>query len=107
MMPAIKIKNQLILRLNSKSIKTKSWFKIISFISLLGVLMFIKIPALCQQFSPSDWKFESQREAIAPVSYIDSKTSFRGSQTLALKGGGKGYADGHWYKQVNVEPGEY
>ena len=65
------------------------------------------MPALCQQFSPSEWKFESQRKAIAPVYYIDNNTLFSGSQTLALKGAGKEYADGHWYKEVNVEPGEY
>ena len=70
-------------------------------------MFFIKVPALCQQFSPSEWKFESQREAIAPVWYIDGKTLYKGNQTLALKGGGKEYADGHWYNKVNVEPGEY
>ncbi|MEP6596393.1 MAG: hypothetical protein ABJA71_10635, partial [Ginsengibacter sp.] len=103
----MKTKNPLNIHLNLKSIKTKYNFKVVPLISLLGILIFIKIPALCQQFNPSEWKFESQREAIAPVSFIDSKTSFRGNQTLALKGGGKDYADGHWYKQVNVEPGKY
>jgi hypothetical protein len=106
MMPAINLKNQLILHHNSRLIKSKHCFKIVPLISLLGILMLIKIPALCQQFSPAEWKFESQREAIAPVSFIDSKTPFRGVQTLALKGGGKNYADGHWYKKVNVEPGD-
>jgi hypothetical protein len=53
-----------------------------------------------------EWKFESQRKAIAPVSYVDNKISFLGSQTLVVEGGGKAYADGHWYKKVNVEAGE-
>jgi hypothetical protein len=92
---------------NKKVINTKHNFKITSLILLLCVLMLIKIPAQCQGFSAAEWKFESQREAIAPVSYVDNKISFRGNQTLTLKGGGKDYADGHWYKQVNVEPGKY
>src|SRR5436190_11472575 len=97
-----------ILYLHKRSIIHTHSFRKISAILFLYVLMVsIKMPALCQQFNPSEWKFESQREAIAPVSYIDSKTPFRGNQTLALKGGGKEYADGHWYKKVSVEPGEY
>jgi predicted amidohydrolase len=104
----MKTGSQLILHLNLKSIKHKYNFRIISAISLFYVLMFfIKVPALCQQFNPSEWKFESQRVAIAPVWYIDSKITCKGNQTLALKGGGKEYADGHWYNKVNVEPGEY
>src|ERR1700730_3040883 len=93
-------------RLNST--RRKYNFRILSAISSFYVLMFfVEIPAQCQKFTPSEWKFESQREAIAPVWYIDSKTSYKGNQTLALKGGGKAYADGHWYNKVNVEPGEY
>jgi predicted amidohydrolase len=104
----MKTESQLIIHPNLKSIKPIFNSRIISSVSLLSVLMFfIKVPAACQQFSPSEWKFESQREAIAPVWYIDSKTSFRGNQTLALNGGGKQYADGHWYNKVNVEPGDY
>jgi len=106
-MAVIKTKKQIILHLNSKLIKAKYRFKLNSLILLSCALMFIKISALCQQFNPSEWKFESQREAIAPVWYIDNKISFTGNQTLALKGGGKEYADGHWYKKMNVEPGEY
>jgi predicted amidohydrolase len=97
-----------ILYLYRKSISHTYSFRIISAILFLCVLMFsINISGLCQQFSPSDWKFESQREAIAPVYYIDSKALFNGNQTLSLKGAGKEYADGHWYKKVNVEPEEY
>src|SRR4051812_21290204 len=97
-----------ILYLYKRSIVPTHSFRKISAILFLYVLMVsIKMPALCQQFSPSEWKFESQREAIAPVYYIDNKTLFNGSQTLALKGAGKEYADGHWYKEVNVKPAEY
>ena len=89
------------------SIKHKYISRIISTISFCVLMFFIEVPALCQQFNTSEWKFESQREAIAPVWYVDGKTLYKGNQTLALKGGGKEYADGHWYNKVNVEPGEY
>jgi predicted amidohydrolase len=80
----------------------------ISFIAFLSLSMFfIQTSAFSQPFNPSEWKFEVQREAIAPVSYIDNKTELMGSQTLALKGGGKAYSDGHWYYKVHVEPGTY
>ncbi len=104
----MKTGSQLILHPRLKSNKHKYNFTIISTISSLYIfLLFVGMPALCQQFSPSEWKFESQREAIAPDWYIDSNTTFGKNQTLALKGAGKEYADGHWYKEVNVEPGEY
>jgi len=107
-MIVMKTRNQLIHHLSLKSIKHGYNFRIISTILLFNVLMFfIEVPALCQQFNTSEWKFESQREAIAPVWYIDSKNTYKGTKTLALKGGGKEYADGHWYNKVNIEPGEY
>lgn len=82
--------------------------RVIPAVLFLHVCMFaIRMPVLCQQFKPDEWKFESQREALAPVSFVDSKTRFNGDQTLALKGGGKTYADGHWYKEVTVEPEAY
>ncbi len=55
----------------------------------------------------TEWKFESQRKEIAPVSSIDRKNTFRGEPTLTLSGGGKEYADGHWFKYVNVDAGAY
>ena len=104
----MKTGSQLIFHLNLKSIKHKCNLRIISAISSLYVFMFfIELPAQCQEFNASEWKFESQRKAIAPVWYIDNKTTYKENQTLVLKGGGKAYADGHWYNRVNVEPGEY
>ena len=104
----MKPRSQLILQPSLKSIKRKYDYRIIPAVSFFYVLLFfVGMPAFCQEFSPSEWKFESQRQAISPVWYIDGKTSFKGNQTLALKGGGKEYADGHWYNKVNVEPGEY
>ncbi len=64
------------------------------------------IPAKSQEVK-SEWKFESQRPAIAPASYIDTQTTFEGKPTLTLKGDGKAYAAGYWYKVVSVEPGAY
>ena len=81
-------------------------FIIVFLVSAFGVL-FIKTPALCQQFNVDEWKFESQRKAIEPVAYIDSATLFNNEKTLAIKGAGKDYADGHWYNEVSVEPGKY
>jgi predicted amidohydrolase len=60
-----------------------------------------------QQTNLSDWKTESARKEMAPVAYVDKKTTFKSFPTLVLSGGGKQYADGHWYHAVNVEEGKY
>jgi predicted amidohydrolase len=99
--------NQLNLHLNRLSVNRKST-RITFVTSLLFFLTLINYTiAFAQEFNTSEWKFESQREAISPVSYVDSKIRFEGNQTLGLKGGGKEYVDGHWYKSVSVEPNEY
>lgn len=72
----------------------------------------LSILILFAQWAPgqdmtSEWKFESQRKEIAPTYSIDRQTIFRGEPTLTLSGGGKEFADGHWYRIVNVEAGEY
>ena len=81
-------------------------FTIACLIATLSFLL-VRTPALCQEFNVDEWKFESQRKAIEPVAYIDSVTLFNNEKTLAVKGAGKTYADGHWYKEINVEPGKY
>ncbi len=82
--------------------------KLISSTSLLCLIMFCSIVTVQgQEILPSDWKFESQRKEIAPVRFIDSVITHEGKPTLALQGGKKEYANGHWYSIVNVEPGEY
>ncbi len=73
---------------------------------LSGLLLLVFVPTIGQDFS-SEWKFESQRKEIAPVYSVDTKNTFRGEPTLTLSGGGKEYADGHWYKYVHVEAGAY
>ena len=55
----------------------------------------------------SDWKVESQRPEIAPVSGIDTQILSYQEPTLRLSGGGKDYAAGYWYKIVDAIPGEY
>lgn len=55
----------------------------------------------------AEWKFESQRPEIAPASLVDTKITFEGRPTLALRGNGKDYAAGCWYKIVNAQPGTY
>jgi len=63
--------------------------------------------SVAQQQVFSQWNFESQRKEIAPVSFIDKKVLFNNAPTLALLGGGKKYADGHWYNVANVQAGKY
>ena len=69
------------------------------------VMFWITFPLTAQP--ASDWKFESQRKEIAPLWRVDTKNTFEGKPTLMLNGGGKAYADGHWYKVIDVEPGAY
>jgi len=73
---------------------------------LCGTVLFMTGLADSQDLS-TDWKFECQRKEIAPNYAIDTKNTFRGQPTLILGGGGKEYADGHWYKIVHVEAGAY
>jgi len=71
-----------------------------------GLMILSIVPGVSQDMSTA-WKFESQRKELAPMYAIDKKNTFREAPTLMLSGGGKAYADGHWYKTVNVEAGEY
>ncbi len=81
---------------------------LISFLLVIWFMVFcIAIPGMGQEINSSEWKFESQRSEIAPVSSIDDKTTFHGKSTLVLSGGGKEYADGHWYTMMDVKPGDY
>ncbi len=73
----------------------------------LFALMILTTLSVTGQDMTSEWKFESQRKEIAPVYSIDRKNTFRGEPTLTLSGGGKEYADGHWFKYINVEAGAY
>lgn len=72
----------------------------------MSFLLSMNFPCASQDNS-TEWKFESQRKEIAPIYSIDKKNIFRDEPTLMLQGGGKEYADGHWYKIVNVEAGAY
>src|SRR5690349_9319996 len=73
---------------------------------LITVLACLCIAAQAQK-SNSEWKFECQRPEIAPVYAVDDKVMYDGKPTLTLKGGGKDYAAGYWYKVVSAEPGAY
>ena len=73
---------------------------------IIGVFSLMSFSAIAQDMSAT-WKFESQRKEIAPVYAVDKKNTFRGEPTLTLSGGGKEYADGHWYKIVEVEAEKY
>ena len=56
---------------------------------------------------PGQWKFECQRSEIAPQYRVDENLLYGNQPTLLLGGGGKYYANGHWYKTVEVTPGEF
>src|SRR4029079_11187934 len=74
-------------------------------ISLLFVLLFCAVvSAECQGIHSSVWNCEGQRKEIAPKWYIDSSTTYKGQPTLAIAGAGKEYANGHWYRTMNVGP---
>jgi predicted amidohydrolase len=73
-------------------------------------LLFIILLAahfFCLGQTEGDWKVESPRPAIAPVSFVDKQMLFEGKPALTLKGGGKEHVAGYWYKMVKVEPGHY
>ena len=76
-----------------------------------GLLSFFLITILSaptqSQHADSEWKFESQRPSIAPVSAVDSEVTFEGAPTLTLRGGGKDHAAGYWYKIVSATPGTW
>ena len=74
---------------------------------LCAVVCVLFVTASFSQGADGEWRFESQRPAIAPVSAIDTKVKFEGEPTLALKGGGKDHAAGYWYKVVPAEAGSY
>ena len=76
-------------------------------LAVFGAIFFIHEFAISQPFTPSEWKFESQRKAIAPVWYLDGNIHFNGHKTLAVKGGGKEFANGHWFNTFRVEPNQY
>jgi predicted amidohydrolase len=93
---------------NAKSGNGKFDLKLILYVTLFYSIVFcVTFRALGQEISPTEWKFESQRNEIAPISSMDDKTTFHGKSTLMLSGGGKEYADGHWYTVVDVKPGDY
>jgi predicted amidohydrolase len=76
-----------------------------------GALCFLLVTVLADrshgQKVAGEWKFESQRPAIAPLSAIDKDVIFEGEPTLSLRGGGKDHAAGYWYKIVAAEAGTY
>jgi len=80
---------------------------IIRLFTVAVVLFNLGLGQMFAQELSAEWKFESQRKEIAPIYAIDKKNTFRGAPTLVLRGDGKEYADGHWYKYVNVEAGTY
>lgn len=58
--------------------------------------------------SKSDhWQFYSQRPETAPENSIDKGIAFRGTETLMLAGNGNKAANGLWFAEAQVIPGEW
>ena len=95
------------LHLNVKSFKHRFTLHPASFILLFYGIAFCTAAAIAQKSIGPEWKFECQCNEIAPVSYIDEKITYDGKPTLVSTGGGKEYADGHWYCVMDVEPGVF
>jgi predicted amidohydrolase len=57
--------------------------------------------------SSDQWKFSSQRDALMPNGYLDTKLKFQGAATLAVTGGGKEISNGHWHTTVEIEPSKF
>ncbi len=55
----------------------------------------------------TDWKFQSQREELAPAYWVDENILFDGKSTLALSGNGKSYANGSWSYTYDAAPNKY
>jgi len=91
--------------INTK-VYTRGIFYITRFLLLVYNTLLWTVPGISQDIA-STWKFESQRKQIEPGYSMDTKNTFKGMPTLILNGVGKEYADGHWYKMVNVIAGEY
>ena len=62
---------------------------------------------LTSDFEPLEWLFETKRDELAPLYFIDSTVIFRQKPTLALSGNGKGHANGLWTKTMDIVPGGY
>src|SRR5262245_27757887 len=91
-----------------RSILACSWKIALSTMILCVIMPGNKVLAQDRSFiDPSEWKFESQRQEMSTVGFIDGTVIFEGKPTLALAGGGKEYSNGHWYTTLNVDPGTY
>lgn len=76
---------------------------------MAGILLIFLIQGniFAQTLSSGSWQFECQRSEIAPQYKIDNHLLFEKLPTLMLGGGSKSYANGHWYKIIDVDPGEF
>lgn len=60
-----------------------------------------------QESKLAAWRFESQRQEIAPRSLQDQNILFRDQGTLMLAGNGRNFDNGCWTKTIPVRPGEF
>ncbi len=62
--------------------RTLTWKAVLAFL----ITSSFSLPSRGQN---AEWKFESQRPEIAPLSNLDKKVTFEGKPTLRLAGNGK------------------
>jgi len=55
----------------------------------------------------NDWHFFCQRDALAPLYYVDDELLYEDQATLVLEGKNKSYVNGQWYRIIDVEKGAY
>lgn len=55
----------------------------------------------------SEWQFQSQREEISPLHWIEKTVLFEGAPTLALAGDNKKYSNGSWTFTHDVVPNSH
>ena len=75
--------------------------------ALCLIALFSALSTISHAQTSSQWRLVSQRDEIAPQSWLDAEVRFQGSETLALAGGGKAHADGRWVRIVPAEPAKH
>jgi len=90
--------------------KRKIFFKQLSI--LISIIFFILIFTNCSIAQKSEtqhtgWQFQSQREEIEPVHWVEKNILYNGETTLAVAGDGKSYVNGSWSRTYAVCSGKY
>jgi predicted amidohydrolase len=91
-------------------IRIKTPDKIPAILVYLGIFLIITLSCSNPQKPAAQstvWQFQSQREEIKPVHWVEEKVRFEGESTLALSGDGKAYINGSWTNTYDITPNTY